>query len=126
MAEAIRKQRISKINTDDSGHVSYPEIGKNWVSHFLKRHPQLKTVRGRSIERSRIRESSPEIINMWFDGYKLKINELNALPKNTYNMDETGFTIGDMQSSNIIIDKDACTKLQASPGCQEWISTIES
>ena len=32
MAEAIRIQRIRKINTDKSEHISYPKLSKNWVS----------------------------------------------------------------------------------------------
>ena len=40
-------------------------------------------------------------------------------------MDETGFFIEVMQSSNIIINKDTRAKLQAAPGRQEWISVIE-
>ena len=125
MAETICKQRISKINQDDIEHVAYPSLGMNWVSRFLKRHPQLQTIPSRVIEASRIREASPNILNKWFTEYKRKIDELNVVPENIYNMDETGFNIGTMRSSNIIIDKDTRSKLQAAPGRQEWISVIE-
>ena len=125
MAEAIRIQRIRKINTDESEHVSYPKLGKNWVSRFLKRHPNLHTVRGRSIEATRIRESSPEVLKKWFEEFKRVIEELGVDIENIYNMDETGFSIGTIKSSNIIINKDACMKLQAAPGHQEWISVVE-
>ena len=40
-------------------------------------------------------------------------------------MDEMGFFIGTMRSSNIIIDKNTRSKLQASPGRQELISVVE-
>jgi len=44
---------------------------------------------------------------------------------NTYNMDESGFSIGTMDSTRIIIDSTLCTKYQAHPGRQEWVSFIE-
>ena len=125
MAEAIRQRRVNKINEDAIELISYPELGKLWSTRFLKRHPYLHTVRGRSIEASRIRESSPSILNGWFEGYKQVFDELQPEPENIYNMDETGFFIGTMRSSNIIIDKNTRSKLQASPGRQEWISVVE-
>jgi DDE superfamily endonuclease len=125
MAEAIRQQRVNKINEDAIELVSYPELGKLWSTRFLKRHPYLYTVRGRSIEASRVRESSPSILNGWFGGYKQVFDDLQPEPENIYNMGETGFFIGTMRSSNIIIDKNTCSELQASPGRQEWISVVE-
>ena len=53
------------------------------------------------------------------------IDEYKVDPKNIYNMDETGFSIGIMQASVIIINKAIRTQFQAAPGCQEWISIIE-
>jgi len=125
MVEAIRIQRIKKINTDESEHVLYPKFSKNWVSQFLKRHPNLHTVRGRSIEATRIRESFPEVLKKWFEEFKRVIEELGIDIENIYNMDETGFLIETIKTSNIIISKDTRMKLQVTPGRQEWISVVE-
>ena len=125
MAEAIRQRRVNKINEDGIELISYQKLGQLWTTRFLKRHPHLRTVRGRSIETSRIRESSPQILNGWFTEYKRVFDDLQPEPENIYNMDETGFFIGTMRSSNIIIDKNTRVKLQASPGRQEWISVVE-
>ncbi|APA08388.1 hypothetical protein sscle_03g031580 [Sclerotinia sclerotiorum 1980 UF-70] len=40
-------------------------------------------------------------------------------------MDESGYSIGTMESTRIIIDSTLCTKHQAYPGRQEWISIVE-
>ena len=40
-------------------------------------------------------------------------------------MDETGFSIGTMESTRVIIDSTLRTKHQAHPGRQEWISMVE-
>ena len=125
MAQAIRQQRVNKINEDAIELVSYPELGKLWSTHFLKSHPYLHTVCGRFIEASRVRESSPSILNEWFEGYKQVFDDFQPEPENIYNMDETGFFIGTMRRSNIIIDKNTHSKLQTTPGRQEWISVVE-
>jgi hypothetical protein len=40
-------------------------------------------------------------------------------------MDESGHSIGTMESTHIIIDSTLRTKHQAHPGRQEWISIVE-
>ena len=52
MAEAIRMQRLHKINDASAEYVSYEPLGEQWVTRFLERHPQLQTVVGHTIEGS--------------------------------------------------------------------------
>ena len=40
-------------------------------------------------------------------------------------MDESGFAIGEIEASKCIIDTCIRQRLQAKPGQQEWITTIE-
>jgi hypothetical protein len=40
-----------------------------------------------------------QVLKGWFDAYKSLITELKIENYNTYNMDETGFSIGIMQST---------------------------
>jgi len=40
-------------------------------------------------------------------------------------MDETGYFIGYIKATCIIIDKTRHLKYSAVPGCQEWVSVIE-
>ena len=47
------------------------------------------------------------------------------MQENIYNMDESGFSIGTMESTRIIIDSILCTKYQTHPGRQEWVSMVE-
>jgi hypothetical protein len=47
------------------------------------------------------------------------------LKKRTYNIDETGFLIGTMESTRIIVDSTFHTRHQAHLGQQEWVSAVE-
>src|SRR5579859_37208 len=124
MAEQIRQQRVVSMNAQYE-FVYYPPLGKHWVTRFIKRHPQLKTVLGKTIEASRLRETSSEILNKWFDVYEATVKEHNIQPQNIYNMDETGFSIGTLQHCKVIINKEMRRQFQAQPGRQEWVSIVE-
>ncbi|PQM43923.1 hypothetical protein VE01_10819 [Pseudogymnoascus verrucosus] len=66
-----------------------------------------------------------QVLKGWFDAYKGLITEQKIENYNTYNMDETGFSIGTMQSTRIIVDSTLRTRFQAHPGRQEWVSAVE-
>jgi hypothetical protein len=66
-----------------------------------------------------------EVLRGWFSAYKSLITELKIKTHNTYNMDETGFLIGTMQSTRIIVDSTLRTRFQAHPGRQEWVSAVK-
>lgn len=85
MAEEIRKQRGVTIQL----HLNIP-LGKSWVQQFITRHPYLQTTISRSIEASRIRDVTKEVIVNFFDALEACIEEYQISWKNVYNMDETG------------------------------------
>jgi len=69
--------------------------------------------------------ATKEVLGEWFDAYWRLIIKEKIRPKNTYNIDESGFSIGTMESTRIITDSTLRTKHQAHPGRQEWVSFVE-
>ena len=53
------------------------------------------------------------------------INEYDIELGNLYNMDESGFVIGDIGASQCIINATIRQQFQAKPGHQEWVTAIE-
>lgn len=100
-------------------------LGQDWVPRFVQRHPHLKVVIGRRIESVRMDGATKPAIDAWFVAYEEIVRTLKIKPHNTYNMDESGFSIGTMDSTRIIIDSTLRTKYQAHPGRQEWVSFVE-
>jgi len=47
MAEEIRNQHVTSINSPSITRVSYLPLGCDWISWFIKRHEELKSVVGR-------------------------------------------------------------------------------
>ena len=125
MATEIQRRCVCQINDDSIEHVSYPEIGTEWVKRFLTRHPELKSKVGKSIDAARVTDASPEILTKWLEEYNRVVTEYDIETENTYNMDETGFSIGKIEATHIIINSKIREAYQAQPGRQEWVSIIE-
>jgi Holliday junction resolvasome RuvABC endonuclease subunit len=125
MAEDIRAERVASVNDPSMERVTYRPIGEQWVHRFIQRHPQLKSVLGRTIEAARIKEASKDSINRWFDKVVETMEKHQITIENVYNMDETGTALGTVEASRVIIDATLRTKYQAQPGRQEWVSVVE-
>ena len=94
MAKDIRNQRLIGINDESMSLIEYPPIGQSWVKRFLKRYPFLQTALSRSIEASRIKEVSVELVSQFFDVFTQVLTELEIELQDVYNMDETGYFCG--------------------------------
>jgi len=104
MAEEMRKQRVASINDASMELVSYPSIGSEWIDRFITRFPNLKAAFARQIDQARMRETTEEVINRWFNTFVETLREYNLKQHNIYNMDETGFAIGTTQATCVLIN----------------------
>ena len=104
MTEEVKKRQVKQINEDGMQLVQYDDIGVDWVSWFLWRHPELAGVTLRSIESSRLKAATLKRLQKYFDDLEKVVAEYNILPKNKYNMDESGCAIGEIEASRCIID----------------------
>ena len=125
LAEIIRNRRVYGINNADIQLVNYDSIGKNWVARFLSRHPELDTARKKCIEAARIKDVSVERLTKWFEDLQRVIEEYGIELKDIYNLDESGFAMGDIEASQRIINATIRQSFQAKPGRQEWVTALE-
>jgi hypothetical protein len=116
MAEHIRRRRVRQINDQTIERIHYDEIGQRWVNRFMKRYPELQTIIPRLIETKRIKDTSPEELQQWFDSIEEAIAEYAILPENIYNIDESGFSIGTIEATRAIINRKIREYYQAHPG----------
>ena len=126
MAEALRQRRVAQINEHGIELVSYQPLGAEWYKGFRNRHPQIETVISSTIEMSRMKDTSMEVLQHWFNSFQSTVEFHTIERKNVYNMDETGFSIGQIDASRVLINKELRIKYQASPGRQEWVTAIEA
>src|SRR5271169_1719924 len=124
LAEIIRERRVKTDGREVQVKV-YDKISKEWVPRFIQRHPELAGVRLRSIDTARIKAASSEQLQSWFDKLEKVLAEFNIKPENIYNMDESGFAIGEKEAGRVIINSRIRQKFQAKPGRQEWVTVVE-
>ena len=125
LAEIIRNRRVFGVNDDEVQLVNYKQFGKDWVPRFMSRYPQLKSTRIKLIEAARIKDVSVERLTKWFEDLQSVINEYKIELGNLYNMDESGFAIGEKEAGRCIINAQVHQKFQAKPGCQEWVLVMQ-
>ena len=73
----------------------------------------------------RMNGATEPVLQAWFNAYKDIVAQFNIQEKDIYNMDETGFSIGTLESTRIIVDSTYRTRHQAHSGRQEWVSIVE-
>jgi hypothetical protein len=128
IAEEVRANRSRSLDDASLEPLTpqpYLPLGQDWVPRFIKRHPHLTVVIGRRIESVRMDGATKPVLDAWFDAYREIVKTQGILEANTYNMDESGHSIGTMESTRMIIDSTLRTRHQAHPGRQEWVSIIE-
>lgn len=125
MAEEVRKRRVKQINEDGIQLVQYPDIGKDWVPRFLRRHSELASVTLRSIETARLKAPTYKRLQQYFADLEKVIVDYKILPENKYNMDESGYAIGEIEATKCIINANIRQQFQSKPGRQEWVTSVE-
>nr|ABG26270.1 transposase [Ophiostoma ulmi] len=99
-------------------------IGKNWLDAFLRRNPSIKVQRSKSIDSKRVNGASTDIIKSWFQC--LDIPEIkNILPQNRWNMDETGFSMGQGDPLYVLGTAQKTKIRKKQMGSRAWTSTVE-
>lgn len=79
--------RIIKAGGDEE------PLGKAWMEGFLRRNPEIKTIRGRPMDSLHVNGARVKIIKEFFCHFSIPAIK-DILPENRYNMDETGILEG--------------------------------
>jgi hypothetical protein len=126
MAEALRQRHIAKINEAGIELINYEPLGTGWYKAFRNHHPEIDTAISCAIETNRMKDTTREVVQAWFDGFQSTLKFYDIRPENIYNMDESGFSIGQIEGSRVTVNKTIRCQYQASPGRQEWVTAIEA
>ena len=78
------------------------QVGEKWASNLVRRKPELKSRLTRQRDRQRVLCSDPEVIGPWFDLVRNVKAKHGILDEDTYNFDETGFTMGVAGSVKVV------------------------
>ena len=99
-------------------------LGQGWCSHFLKRHPDLKTSRSRSPDQARRDASDPDILQAWFCLFTATTFEHGIPQCDWYDMHEKGFMKGVSDNVRVIISRNDKEAFTIQPGNRDWVSIV--
>ena len=91
-------------------------LGKNWLSRFLDRHPDLKTARNRGLDSKRITAAIPSQIEGWFAHVDDVVQRFNIHPQDRWNMDKIGYQLNHSQNELVVFDRRTGAPLSLASG----------
>lgn len=125
LAELIRQKRVRVASGSDAVAKTIAPIGQEWIYRFLNRHPTVQGLYARQIENARFNGATPEIVQNWFDAFAASSRDHSYEPRDVWNMDESGFAVGDSQTTRVIVPCDVNQKNKVVAGKQEWVTDVE-
>ena len=107
-------------------YTEHLSIGQNWISRFIRRHPEIHSKVGKKIHGLRLQSTTPESLTLWFKHFNAIREQYHVSWDNVYNMDETGIALG-VCSNQVVVGKTTTTSSnKATPENREWVSIIET
>jgi len=100
-------------------------VGLNWASIFVSRKQELKTQLTRQCNWQRAMCSDMGVISPWFDLVQNVKAKYGILDEDTYNFDETGFTMGIGNRVKVVTASEKRTQpIGIQQGDREWVTFI--
>jgi hypothetical protein len=101
-------------------------LGKNWVPHFIRRNPQVKTKQGRALDRKRTQWLYRSHVDKWFQDLAAIVKRKGINPCNYWNMDEIGTALGPCSNQLVVGSSSTTSSLVKTTINREWCTAIEA
>jgi hypothetical protein len=119
-------QEMANVLLSHRGINPSSTVGKNWVTNYIKRHPNLSSRFSRRYNYERAKCEDPKIIGEWFTLVQKTILQYGIDNDDIYNFDETGFAMGLTATAKVITRSEYYGRRSLlQPGNREWVTAIE-
>lgn len=81
------------------------DLGVNWVSRFLDRHPELRSRYVPPLDKERALAKKPDIVQGWSDLFLYTKQKYDIQDCDIYNIDEKGAMIGVTAKIRVIVSR---------------------
>ncbi len=100
-------------------------LGKHYVQRLISRHPELKTRRNRQMDVKRLMALDSDVIKRFFAEFEHLRSTYAVESQDIYNMDETGFQIGQTASKYVVYDPAMGRPIAPTSDNTQWVTIIE-
>ncbi|KAJ5267711.1 hypothetical protein N7478_010519 [Penicillium angulare] len=119
-------REMANLLLQQRGTTPVLSVGENWVTNFVKRHPDLSSRFSRRYNYERAKCEDPKVIGEWFTLVQKTILENGIDPDDIYNFDETGFAMGLTATAKVVTRSEYYGRRSLlQPGNREWVTTVE-
>ncbi|KAF4435476.1 hypothetical protein F53441_13499 [Fusarium austroafricanum] len=121
----VNHQQVRAFASKIAVRNGYPDgVGKNWLQSFLRRYPEVSTLRGKKIDIERYNGANTELIKAFFA--LLMLPDIRKIrQENRYNVDEVGMMEGIGLNGLVLGHSEKKEALLKQPGSRSWISILE-
>ena len=101
-------------------------VGRNWVSSFIRRHPELATRLSRGIDYQRVQCEDADKYRAWFELVRDTMAKYGIRDGDAYNFDETGFAMGLISAELVVTSSERRQRARKTQqGSRQWATLIE-
>jgi len=116
---------LAKQHAECENNPNLEQLGKHWVSNFLKRHPKLAAKYGARLDRQRAFANNLPTLRDYFCKLQRLIRKHNFRPEDMYNMDQKGFIIGYSSKAKVICRAGRRPPRVTQDGTREMLTVLE-
>jgi hypothetical protein len=102
LATHLRATRVTNASHDTPLQSSTARINRKWLLRFQNRHSEIGRIYARQLEHARQEGATFENGRRWFDAVEAMLEEHRYRPEYIWNMDESGFGIGEEQAFKVL------------------------
>jgi len=117
---------LARKRAEQEGDPELAILGKNWITRFLNRHPQLAAKFSTQIDRQRVLANNPITLRDYYNKLQKLLRKYHFLPENIWNMDEKGFILGFSSRAKVICRAARRNPHVAQDGSCEMLTILES
>ena len=96
-------REMANLLLEKRGTTPVISVGQNWVTNFVNRRPLLSSRFSKRYNYERAKYEDPKVIMEWFTLVQKTILQFGIDPDDVYNFDETGFAIGLIATTKVIM-----------------------
>jgi DDE superfamily endonuclease len=118
----LNKRVVGRWEPANEDHIS---LGIHWPRRFLARSSCLKAVLSKTIDHTRSQACTRDNFQRWFDAFHTVIQQHQSTASDIYNIDETGFRMGDTGRQYVIVDNKTTGSTWTSEEKGEALTVVE-
>lgn len=100
------------------------KLGKNWVTRFLERHPELQLQRSTPLDKARANGLTPTAVASFEDAVDEVYKEHNPTEGYVYGVDETGLLLGVGASEMVVGERGKRNMYAQRSGTRELVTSM--